>query len=400
MNDLDTPMMQAAPAGSAAAAPAPPAGPSIQPRRLPLAFSATGGEYFRIWVVNLLFTIVTLGIYSAWAKVRKTRYFWSNTRLDGAAFQYHGRPAAILRGRILVGVLFVAYSLAGRISIEGGAAAAVAMGLLAPWLFYKAMRFKLSNTTWRGVRFGFDSTVGAAYATFAPAVILWALLSVELTTLRPGDRPGLRFFVAYGAFAALLPLLHARIKRYQHRATTWGAQRFDFRPSTGAFYALYGKSLLVALAAAVPFGAAMALTIGSIVSRKGPDLGSQQSTVVAIAAATYAIFLLAYVFPISFFSARLQRLVWARTHGGPFRFSTTVSAWGLTRTWLKNGLLTLLTLGLYWPYAAVAIARYRLECTSVEADAPLSSVSAGSPALEASAAGDGAVDFFGWDLGL
>ena len=48
-----------------------------------------------------LLTLVTLGIYSAWAKVRKTRYFWQNTRLDGHAFDYHGDPRAILLGRIV-----------------------------------------------------------------------------------------------------------------------------------------------------------------------------------------------------------------------------------------------------------------------------------------------------------
>ena len=53
------------------------------------------------------------------------------------------------------------------------------LAVVAPWFFYKAMRFKLSNTTWRGVRFGFDSTVGEAYAALAPAVILWVLLAAR-----------------------------------------------------------------------------------------------------------------------------------------------------------------------------------------------------------------------------
>ena len=64
-------------------------------------FTGQGSEYFRIWVVNLLLTLVTLGVYSAWAKVRTARYFRNNTRLDGHVFDYHGNPAAILRGRII-----------------------------------------------------------------------------------------------------------------------------------------------------------------------------------------------------------------------------------------------------------------------------------------------------------
>ena len=69
-------------------------------------FTGTGGEYFAIWIVNLLLSIVTLGIYSAWAKVRREKYFHQHTRLAGTGFDYHGRPGAILRGRLLaVGLL-------------------------------------------------------------------------------------------------------------------------------------------------------------------------------------------------------------------------------------------------------------------------------------------------------
>ena len=75
-------------------------------------FTGRGAEYFRLWAVNLLFTLLTLGVYSAWAKVRKARYFRQNTRLDGHVFDFHGRPVAIFRGRLIALVLFGAYSWA------------------------------------------------------------------------------------------------------------------------------------------------------------------------------------------------------------------------------------------------------------------------------------------------
>jgi hypothetical protein len=71
-------------------------------------FTGDGGEYFRIWIVNLLLTVLTLGLYSAWAKVRKAKYFRNNTRLDGHVFHFHGRPPAILRGRVLAFFLLAA----------------------------------------------------------------------------------------------------------------------------------------------------------------------------------------------------------------------------------------------------------------------------------------------------
>jgi hypothetical protein len=59
----------------------------------PFRFTGTGGEYFRIWIVNVMLSVVTLGIYSAWAKVRRLRYFYRHTRISGASFDLPRRHA-------------------------------------------------------------------------------------------------------------------------------------------------------------------------------------------------------------------------------------------------------------------------------------------------------------------
>src|SRR5687767_13905389 len=78
----------------------------------PFAFTGDGHEYFRIWIVNLALTVATLGIYSAWAKVRRLQYFDRNTRLGGASFDFDGSPWAILRGRVLALGLVGSYQYA------------------------------------------------------------------------------------------------------------------------------------------------------------------------------------------------------------------------------------------------------------------------------------------------
>src|SRR6476620_11445195 len=78
------------------------------PREYQLSFSGTASEYFRIWIVNLALSIATLGIYSAWAKVRRKRYFYSQTSLDGEPFEYTGQPVAILKGRVLAVIVAAA----------------------------------------------------------------------------------------------------------------------------------------------------------------------------------------------------------------------------------------------------------------------------------------------------
>ena len=83
---------------------------------LPFEFRGNGSEYFRIWIVNLLLTIVTLGIYSAWAKVRRLRYFYGNTFVDGQSFEYHGQPLAILKGRLIVFGGYVVFVIASQMA--------------------------------------------------------------------------------------------------------------------------------------------------------------------------------------------------------------------------------------------------------------------------------------------
>ena len=60
-----------------------------------LEFTGTGSEYFRIWVVNALLTLATLGVYSAWAKRRKASWFARHTLLAGDGFDFHGDPRRI-----------------------------------------------------------------------------------------------------------------------------------------------------------------------------------------------------------------------------------------------------------------------------------------------------------------
>ena len=78
-------------------------------RTLQFQFHGKAGEYFKIWIVNIALSILTLGIYSAWAKVRTRRYFYGNTSLDGSRFDYLADPLAILKGRMIVFAVILVY---------------------------------------------------------------------------------------------------------------------------------------------------------------------------------------------------------------------------------------------------------------------------------------------------
>ena len=84
-------------------------------RNIGFEFNGSAFEYFKIWIVNIALSIVTLGIYSAWAKVRTKRYFYGNTTLDGSSFEYLANPISILKGRLIVFGFILIYAVTTKI---------------------------------------------------------------------------------------------------------------------------------------------------------------------------------------------------------------------------------------------------------------------------------------------
>jgi uncharacterized membrane protein YjgN (DUF898 family) len=137
-----------------------------EPRRLPLKFTGSAAEFFRVWIVNVALSIVTLGIYSAWAKVRSKNYFYRHTLLDGSSFEYHAVPLQILKGRLIVGALFAAIFAAKLYSLQVYAVGLLVFVLASPAIIPLALTFNARNSSYRNVRFCFDGTIGAAYKTY------------------------------------------------------------------------------------------------------------------------------------------------------------------------------------------------------------------------------------------
>ena len=99
-----------------------------------MRFEGSGGEYFKIWIVNLALTIITLGIFSAWAKVRNKRYFYGNTFIADHNFDYHGQPLRILLGRLIALALLLAYYVTLIMAPRMVLAWLLLFLVVAPWL--------------------------------------------------------------------------------------------------------------------------------------------------------------------------------------------------------------------------------------------------------------------------
>lgn len=375
-------------------------------RKLDIRFTGSGSEYFRIWIVNLLLTIVTATLYWPFAKARRIRYFYANTLVDGHALTFHGDPWKMFRGHVLLMVLMGAYSAAGHFSPVAGLVAFGILALIWPALWRAGLQFRLGNTAWRGLRLGFNGSLKGAYAAFLP---LWIGSGVILAAQAIGGPAGIaadgrpRFgVIEMTVLGAMLlaglctPWILTMIKRYQHRGYRIAGQQGELSMSAGSVYWLclkaFGLSLLVAFAT----GLVMALVLGaSAVVVKSKFVGLILAFV--LGAAGYLVYF-AVIGP--FFTARFQNLLWNATTSQDLAFTSQLPLGPLVGLTLKNWLLTAVTLGLYRPFAVVHTTRLRLEAVSLTMDGDADAWVAGQASENPGAAGEFAGDFFGIDMGL
>jgi uncharacterized membrane protein YjgN (DUF898 family) len=185
-----------------------------------IEFRGKAGEYFGIWIVNLLLSIVTLGIYSAWAKVRRKKYFYNNTLIDGVGFDYHARPIAILKGRIIAFTLFVLYQLAIKFSPILAGVLLILFLIALPWIFVRGLTFNARNSSHRGLRFDFDGNYGQA----ALVLLLYPIL----------------IFITLGL---AMPFVVHRMNQFIFNHHKFGISHFEMNALVIDFYKIYLKLL-------------------------------------------------------------------------------------------------------------------------------------------------------------
>jgi uncharacterized membrane protein YjgN (DUF898 family) len=331
-------------------------------------FTGSTREYFRIWIVNLFFTLITLGIYSAWAKVRKKRYFYGSLRLDGDTFDYFASPKTILKGRIVAVALFVIYAFSSEIWPVSTYGFWLVFLLVLPWLVTRALAFNARNSGYRGIRFDFLATVreAARIYIFMPLVVLVSL--------------GFAF-----------PWLAARQKEFIVSHHAYGTSGFECKVPVGRFFGIYLLAGLMMIGVSVPtFG----LMIGASFLRDLPE-----SVAWLQFAVPTALMYLGYAAVYAYMQANTANVMWEGTRGPGVRFSCTLSARKLALIYVQNIVAVAVSAGLLIPWAVVRTLQYRLENFTmiVEEERVLEA----SPALDrVGATGQELGDIFNLDLGL
>lgn len=354
-------------------------------------FTGTGGEYFRIWVTHLLLNLLSLGLYSPWAKVRKARWFAQHTLLLDSPFDFHADPRRILFGRLTIAALVLAFLGASLLAPAAGRSVLLLACLAAPLLLASALRFRFANTSWRGLRFALKLPTKVVYRACWP--ILGLLFLQSALDLTEETRP---LSILAGAVMSLVwPWTHAQIKGLQHGYASYGNWRFDYRNDVRGFYGVY-LGALVFLALGFLVVAIPVHLLGLFLGKWLPPFPGMADT---LAGAGSVLMVWIVFFP--FVAAKLQQMVWQNTQCGEIAFRGELEPKRFVRLVAGQMLLTILTLGLYWPFAAVRIARARIESlVLISTERPLATIAASAAASSSvSAVGDGWMDAANLDLG-
>ncbi|MBL1406477.1 MAG: DUF898 domain-containing protein [Rhizobiales bacterium] len=367
-------------------------------REISFEFRGNAKDYFGIWIVNLFLSIITLGIYTAWAKVRRQRYFYGNTFLDNHNFEYHAKPKQILIGRIIVVVILILYQVL--VNLNPIFTALLIPYLIAfPWVLNKALSFNARVTSYRNIHFNFKGSYWRAFVAFIIMPIV-AIFSLGL----------------------LAPFSSRMSQKYIGNNLKWGQGTFKTDVKLLTLYKLVGFCFLfLILASLVVTGLGYIVSVGVDLSPLGDlfaivsgDLTEQKqnNSEVGFVFLSMIVFYTVLIYSFLVYSVGVRNIAYnatklitktnsnegeseVRSHQLSSSISRLKYIWILT----SNLFAILCSLGLLRAWAAVRTWRYKTEKTALYVDGSLDNI----VAMQVAAGSATSAEFFdieGIDLGL
>lgn len=330
-----------------------------------IVFTGKGFEYFKLCIANLFLSVITLGIYSAWATVRNTQYLYGHTSADNHAFQYHAKPIQILIGRLIAFALLIAYLFLSSISPALNLVLLLVIMIFAPFIIVRSIKFRMQMTSYRNIRFNFTGKVGDAFLVF----LLYPFLSV---------------FTLYLAF----PLVLKKQKEYFFNNVHYGPKAFKAELETGVFYKIFAICFAIYAGFLLIFGAIFfqQFLSGEIYITGGLGL-------------LYIPVILVSVISAAVYRAMLWKHIAQNVEVSDVAtFDTNITVSGLTKLYVTNILLFIFTFGIAGPWVVIRTQRYLCEHTQY-ATTPEIEVLVAEKNKESSALGDEAAGAFDIDAG-
>ena len=226
-----------------------------------LSFEGSGAEYFKIWIVNILLVIITLGLYYPWAKVRNNRYFYANSMLEGRNFEYHATGRQLILGYLVAMSLFIIYVLIQNISPIGSGVVVLIFFTAFPWIIWRSLKFNLRMSSFSNVRFSFAGDIKGAYinymlipiaffvALYSPIIgsaVLIPMFSEKITPMM-GMIIGFSVFMLLALAFYLYALMKKRNTIYSINGYRYGQGVFSTNLETGVFAKILIKTIGLSL---------------------------------------------------------------------------------------------------------------------------------------------------------
>lgn len=345
-------------------------------------FRGNAGEYFGIWIVNILLTIVTFGIYSAWAKVRRMRYFRGNTFLDGHSFDYHAKGKQIFLGRVIVFIVLSIVNVLGQAIPVIAPFVSILFLVALPFFIVRSLKFNARVTSYRNIRFEFTGTTWGAFKS----IILGGLVAVF-------------------TLGILAPLASRWSSRYIFNNLQYGDRKFSTDPKVGELYkALIPPAVIFIIGAAIMTAVAfmIALPMFEDYTHRTHD-STESQIIIAFVALIYGIgipllifyFVAAIVYRVAVRNVVLNAMLFDNRHPLHSDLSRLRYFWIV----ISNTVVTLLTLGLMRPWAAVRESRYMVTHTGIVPHGEIGEVMASIQA-SGSAFSSEYMDLEGFDFGF
>jgi len=410
-------------------APAQPLAPASQPiDEHPLEFTGSGGEYFRVWIVNVLLSVITLGFYTPWARRRTAQYFYSHTLVADSPLEFTAPQGKMVKGFVLLVLIMLAYNIAANTGQDTAVGLFLLAGAaLAPFIWASAMRFRLGATRWRGLRLQFSArwkeVYIASWPVFALALVWFGvffglqMLSPELSDVLQAAEEEARkprmptFTPAMGGLLVLglvLTVLCFIRLEYNYKSllvlrAQLGAEHGRWKPVYMDFVKIWLATVavfivcvvLVSVLISVLAGGSMALAAAS---SKQMGLWMFVILMVAMVVGIFVLFL-ASAPARAYREARMFQLMWNNIGVGQIaRFKCDLRSTGYVWLRLKNMLLTLCTLGLYRPFARVSEYRMKVESVTMYVKGGVEQVAGRMVRQQQGGLGDALADAAGLDL--
>lgn len=313
----------------------------------PFQFVGNAKDYFGIWIVNVLLTIVTLGIYASWAKVRNKKYFYGHTLVDNHNFDYHATGMQLFIGKIIVIAAFAVLVIVQLISPILYLIVLLALLVFIPAIIVRALRFNARVSSHRNVRFNFFGEYGDAFITYF-LIPMGNVFTLYLCT----------------------PFVSRAANRFAVNNHTYGDRKFEFDADIGNYY----KPFLIALGVAILLsillmGPAIAALVEMV---KGTDLSTDETAIFGFVLGFYAVLLVAVLPAFLYYQAVIRNVLFNNTIlDGQHRFESRVNPFKYLWIVVSNTIAALVSIGLLVPWARVRLAKYMASCTTLLAGGPL-----------------------------